>query len=66
MKALFIIILTLPLLTYSQDQINWMNWDQMMAKRQSDSIPKKVFIDLYTGGVDGAKEWMLLLLNKKQ
>ena len=49
MRALFIIILILPLLTYSQDQINWMNWDQMMAKRQSDSIPKKVFIDLYTG-----------------
>ena len=49
MRSLFIIILILPLLTYSQDQINWMNWDQMMAKRQSDSIPKKVFIDLYTG-----------------
>ena len=49
MRALIIIILTLPLLAYSQDQINWMTWDQMIAKRQSDSIPKKVFIDLYTG-----------------
>ncbi len=29
--------------------INWMTWDEMVEQRESDSIKKKVFIDLYTG-----------------
>ena len=59
MRAVLTIILTLPLLAYSQDQINWMTWDQMIAKRQSDSVPKKVFIDLYTGWCGWCKRCLL-------
>ena len=29
--------------------INWLTWDQMIAERETDSIKKKVFVDLYTG-----------------
>ena len=30
----------------------------MIELRNKDSIKKKVFIDLYTNGVDGVKEWI--------
>ena len=32
----------------SQNNINWISWDAMIQKRASDSVKKKVFIDLYT------------------
>ena len=32
----------------SQDNINWISWDTMIKQRASDSVKKKVFIDLYT------------------
>ena len=36
--------------SYSQSStINWMTWSEMVALRKTDSIKKKVFIDLYTG-----------------
>ena len=34
---------------YGQETVQWMSWDQMVKKRATDSIKKKVFIDLYTG-----------------
>lgn len=35
---------------YAQSNtINWMTWDDMVAQRATDSVKKKVFIDLYTG-----------------
>lgn len=33
----------------SQEKINWISWDEMIAIRENDSIKKKVFIDFYTG-----------------
>ena len=29
-------------------EINWLSWDQAVAKAQSDENPKKIFIDVYT------------------
>ena len=31
------------------DKINWMTWDEAIAQSEKDSIPKKMFIDFYTG-----------------
>ena len=32
----------------TQNNINWISWDTMIKQRASDSVKKKVFIDLYT------------------
>ena len=32
----------------SQNNINWISWETMIKQRASDSVKKKVFIDLYT------------------
>ena len=32
----------------SQNNINWISWESMIQQRASDSVKKKVFIDLYT------------------
>lgn len=29
-------------------EVDWLSWDEAVAKAQSDSNPKKVFIDVYT------------------
>lgn len=52
MKTLIaILFLTLSALSfYSQEEINWMTWDEMIAQREKDSAnKKKVFIDFTTG-----------------
>ena len=33
---------------FTQNKINWISWDKMIQQRASDSVKKKVFIDLYT------------------
>ena len=48
-KIIFILLtITTNLNGFSQNGINWISWDKMMQQRDSDSIKKKVFIDLYT------------------
>tara|TARA_B110000037_G_scaffold44663_1_gene54886 strand:+ start:3330 stop:3890 length:561 start_codon:yes stop_codon:yes gene_type:complete len=48
-KIIFILLsITINLNGFSQNSINWISWDKMMQQRDSDSIKKKVFIDLYT------------------
>jgi len=32
-----------------QAKINWMTWDEAVAQSKIDSVPKKMFIDFYTG-----------------
>lgn len=45
-----IIIFIIPLNYISQTEtIKWLSWNEMIKKREQDSIKKKVFIDLYTG-----------------
>lgn len=48
MRIWLIIIFFIPFFTFSQESINWMSWDDMISQRKTDSVPKKVFIDLYT------------------
>ena len=47
-----LILVTLLLISFltgnSQNNINWISWDTMIQQRASDSVKKKVFIDLYT------------------
>tara|TARA_B110000027_G_scaffold21640_1_gene23080 strand:+ start:3385 stop:3945 length:561 start_codon:yes stop_codon:yes gene_type:complete len=48
-KIIFILLtITTNLNGFSQNGIIWISWDKMMQQRDSDSIKKKVFIDLYT------------------
>ena len=48
-KIIFILLsITTNLNGFSQNSINWISWDKMIQQRDSDSIKKKVFIDLYT------------------
>ncbi|MDC3337739.1 DUF255 domain-containing protein [Flavobacteriales bacterium] len=52
MKNLFFVILLVNLAFGSHSQtasINWLTWDQAITKSKIDSIPKKMFIDFYTG-----------------
>ncbi|MBG16478.1 MAG: thioredoxin [Crocinitomicaceae bacterium] len=46
--CLCLFFLASGLFSYSQEKINWINWDQMIQERENDSIKKKVFIDLFT------------------
>jgi len=47
---LIILMLGISSVAFGQTQtINWMSWDEMIAKREQDSVKKKVFVDLYTG-----------------
>lgn len=51
-KIIFLSIIGLAFVKVSFTQntsINWMTWDEMVKQRESDSVKKKVFIDLYTG-----------------
>ena len=46
-KIIFILLsITTNLNGFSQNSINWISWDKMIQQRDSDSIKKKVFIDL--------------------
>lgn len=48
-KLIFVILFISSFLTgNSQNNINWISWDTMIKQRASDSVKKKVFIDLYT------------------
>lgn len=33
---------------FSQEEINWMTWQEAVTQSEKDSVPKKMFIDLYT------------------
>ena len=44
----FIIFLLIGINSFSQSEINWMTWEEMVVQRDKDSIKKKVYIDLYT------------------
>ena len=48
MRIWLLIIFFIPFFTFSQESINWMSWDDMISERKTDTVPKKVFIDLYT------------------
>ena len=50
MKRIFITLVTLLIIhsSFSQEKINWMTWDEAIAQSEKDSIPKKMFIDVYT------------------
>ena len=48
-KSLTIIVFILFVnISFSQDKIDWMTWDEAIIQSEKDSIPKKVFLDLYT------------------
>ena len=46
--VIFILFISSFLTGNSQNNINWISWDTMIKQRASDSVKKKVFIDLYT------------------
>ena len=47
--VIFILFISSFLTGISQNNINWISWDTMIKQqRASDSVKKKVFIDLYT------------------
>ena len=48
LSILFLLCLTSNFRAQTED-INWLTWDQAIAKSKLDSVPKKIFIDFYTG-----------------
>ncbi|MFP5471896.1 MAG: thioredoxin family protein [Bacteroidia bacterium] len=45
---LTLIFLLLATISYSQEKIEWLTWDEAVKRSETDSVPKKIFIDLYT------------------
>ena len=51
MRLLLLLIISFySIAIYAQDDgINWMTWDEAINRSKTDSVPKKMFIDFYTG-----------------
>ena len=51
MRLLLLLIISFcSIAIHSQeDGINWMTWDEAINRSKTDSVPKKMFIDFYTG-----------------
>ena len=51
MKGLFLIcVIFCASVALGQDsEIKWITWDEAIARSKEDSVPKKMFIDFYTG-----------------
>lgn len=47
--VLLLTILLASFQGFTQEEINWMTWDEMVAQRETDEVKKKVFIDFTTG-----------------
>lgn len=43
-----ILLLTLPLVPVTAQEVAWMSWEEAVEKANSDARPKKMFIDVYT------------------
>ena len=50
-SVIVILICFISFSGFSQEtgKINWMTWDQAIAQSKIDSVPKKMFVDFYTG-----------------
>lgn len=50
MREIVLTFLTILLtqISFTQDKIDWMTWEEAITQSEKDSIPKKMFIDVYT------------------
>ena len=50
MRKILITLLTLLIThsSFSQYKIGWMTWEEAITQSEKDSVPKKMFLDLYT------------------
>jgi thioredoxin-related protein len=42
------LLLLISSISFAQEGVKWMTWDEAVKQSQTDSIPKKMFIDVYT------------------
>ena len=42
-----ILLLLLPA-TIAAQEVEWMSWEEALARSESDAEPKKIFVDVYT------------------
>lgn len=47
-KFFLFFLLGLTVMATSAQQVEWLSWEEAVAKAESDANPKKIFIDVYT------------------
>lgn len=47
-KSLFFVFLTFVAFSLNAQKVEWLSWEEAVAKSETDKTPKKIFIDVYT------------------